>query len=614
MAIEITKRPFYYCFSKNPVAYQLYSAAAAASPDAGFVFEIKVIFISIAGVTTETEAFRYTPVGGYADADIQDIVESFLEYELPFFDPDETKVWPSAGQTGFFYIRFREISSSNLAPSWDDSEKDFQSLGVKGGISRFKYQGNNFFTNYFNGDVPRAARPFLTWQQSGRLAAVEERMYLAFLLIDYVAPLELKVIATAWYVGGGNQVIDRDVPTDLNTVYYLPAGATQWGFDLSRQIWYWEIKVLDASDGTALSQTFRYEADNRADYNNIFLHYRTSLGGIDSVQLRGVINYDLDYDYTEVQKIQPSNYFDGHYFDRQKLLTNNKELQTLRGDIGHLDKEEQDRLRDAFLERETWWAISKKWWPVNIVTKSIKQKSSESNRWNLPLDFTLAHEGDSSYTPDNVDLGVGTFTSNVCRAHIGDITLKIEDGPTGFKTITVAFVEVDPENASSQIKYRVKKQNDATEVITWTTINFTSPLVFNLPVSDYYVFEVRCICANAVVGKLSSVYINTNNNVAPTGNSVIKNTSNSAASFSLSTNGSVQLNGYLGTNSQFFFTMAAGAGVVVGITMLDTFSPSTATISNGAVTVNGTIVNGNGFVYITFPAIDITAGVTITLS
>jgi hypothetical protein len=187
MAIIVTKRPFERCFSGNPIHYELFSALAAG--DADVFFEVKVRFKKISStIYQDVVVLPYAPVNGYATVDLKEILDSKLEFELPQFDVDETKTWPAEKQTGHFYLQFREITPTSVAPTWDDSESDYRRFVLKGGLNDFKYQGNNFWVNYFN-----VEKPFLSWQMRGRPASRDERMYLCYLNTSDSAILTVSV-------------------------------------------------------------------------------------------------------------------------------------------------------------------------------------------------------------------------------------------------------------------------------------------------------------------------------------------------------------------------------------------------------------------------------------
>lgn len=615
MAIQIKKRPYKYCFTGNPVHYELYSAAAAADPS--IYFEVFVFFNGNNGTGAVTQPFEYAAVAGYAEVNIQDILEGFLEYELPDFSGTERDVRPALGAMGKAWIAFREVTLQNSNAGFDNSEEEFAPWIIKGGISMFKYQGNNFFTHYYNVPTPMAPRPFLTWQKSNRLAAYHERMYLLYLLIDDLQGASIEAVAKVTYTDGSYVEYSTTLPTVQNRLLYIPSGAAQWGFSQAKQIWYWEITVkanITLNNPDAISESFRYYADNRHDENDITLHYRNSLGGLDSVRIRGLVEYNLEYTYDEQQRIQRPDYFSGHYFDPQKTIGNNKELLTFRGDVGHLQHEEQDRLRDAFQKRETWWEMGGlKWVPVNIITKSLKQKTSGDNRWSLPIDFTLAHEGDLNYTPDSVDIGTASFASNVCLAVVGITGVSVADGASGFKAVSVTFVEVDPDNASAQFKWRVVKESDGTDVLPWATSNYAaSPLQFNVPTGLRYFFEARAICANAVVGNKAQALVNAGANTpGGTTNSQFQSYWSSAADFVIKRNGVAIATGNVGVYSNVNFFCALGTGIVI-VLELQNLSPATANIADGATAYTPGVIQTVGTTTtITFPAMDIATGLTV---
>lgn len=294
MSVSVLKRPYSYCFSGNPVYYELFSSLAAT--DNTVQIELRVKFKTIGGAYSATDAIPFAPVNGSVKADIADILESLLTYELPTFEND-TALQAAAGHTGEFYLQFREVSALNQDTTWDDSDAGFSCLVLKGGLSRFKYQGNNFWVNYFN-----VKKPFLTWQQSGRKAALDERLYLLFL--NTVEADSIKAVAKVYFIDGTTATTERSAVVPKNQCVYIPAGAAQWNLQslAPKIIWYWEISVYAGTQ--PLSETFRFEQDNRNDYNETTLHYRGSLGGLDSVRVRGDLQQELSYEFQKLAVTQ----------------------------------------------------------------------------------------------------------------------------------------------------------------------------------------------------------------------------------------------------------------------------------------------------------------------
>lgn len=612
MAIEIKRRPYEWSWSGNPVQYRLYSDQAAV--DDSIFFEVKIMFKKIAdGAYTEIVTLPYSPAAGTADVDIKDVLDSLLEHELPLLQVDETAATEATTQTGNFYIQFRQITEANPDPSWEDSEKDFYRSVIKGGIDYFKWRGNNFWLNYFT--APEI--PFLTWQKSGRLAAIDERMYLAWLYkIGYVAG-GLKVFAVAYFTDGTTTSVSATFGGTSGNVFYIPAGASQWGLDLiypDKKIYYWTINVVDITDpenAVPVSQIFKYYADNRNDYNDVGLNYRNSLGGLDSNKVRGVIDDTLNYEFTEQDHTYEPNYFEGNNITAKRIISNSKERKIWKGDIGYLAKEDQDRFRDSHLKRELWWERSKKWWPVILLTGNQKQKSSEDHLWSFPIEFTLASDGDNYYTPDAVDLGDGVFTSNVCLALVLGITYVNDlSGPDAIVTIYISFS--DPDLVATQYYYQV--DNDTPVLMNLADL----PLVITLAKDDTYSFKAWVMCPNDVPGRKSSVMIDTNDGVGGGGgggggggtpdNSFISNYTSNETDYDFKINSISQHTGHLGSFGVENFGQADQSDVQVKL-ILDSLTPSIAELVSNGNTYYAAIATA----VVTWSHVDITNGFQINL-
>jgi hypothetical protein len=622
MAIQITKRPYSKCFSGNPIHYELYSMLAAN--DTSIFFEVRVMFKGVGDANyTSIVDLPFYPTEGYAAIDIKDILHSELNYGVTPFFTDEKTFWESTKQTGYFYLQYREITTSNPNPSWDDSEKDFAPFVVKGGFNFFFYRGNNYWVNYYP-----VQKPFLTWQKSKRLAAIWERMYLAW-LNDYATSANLRVTAKIYYTDGSVSALQTisGIMTK-GYVYYMPAGAFQWGLanvDPTKVIYFWTIQVMDYSDvanPVAISELFTYKLDNRNDYNQTILHYRNSLGGLDSVRIRGVIEEDLNYDYSQQETTTTPDYFSGERIQSQLIIADNLEQLIYKGDIGHLGKEEQDRLRDAFILREVYWEISKKWWPVIITTKSNKLRTTLDNRWTLPIEWQLAYNGGEYYTPKNVDLGDGVFTDNVCLAYLNQITVTavtdLVHYPDPLKKVTINFNKVDPQAASTQVRYRVLKASDGTIIINWTTVPIAS-IIFGLNKDDAFMIEIQPICANNYYGPKSTVSLDTHDagsggtggggigGGSPSGNSFITNNTNTGSGFILNIN-AISLSAYVGANSTLQTNVADVADATISLN-LGSISPSYVVLVSNGLSYTGSI-SGN---VVSFSHVDVSGGLTINI-
>jgi hypothetical protein len=434
MAIVVTKRPTDRCWTGNPIHYALYSAAAEAEPTNYFEIRIRMKRLDAAAFVDVID-LPYSPVDGTALVDIQDILDAMLEYELPTTPDDDEYLAPHFAKkmTALFYIQFREITELDADPDWVDTETDNQRLAVKGGISFHKWRGDNYWVNYFD-----IVKPFLTWELSGRPHSIAERMYLAWLNLTAVPETEIKMKRTVRFTDGSEDVSLLDCAVPFRNVVYFPSGGAQLEIeevDVNKTVYWWELQVMKISTNPEepLSEAFRYYKDNIPDYNGITLNYRNSIGGLNSVRIRGVIDYSLEREFSQVEKMVLHNYFEGISVAGRVAADNSTEVQVLKGDAGHMDKEQQDRLRDIHLKRECWWERQKKWMPVLLLTSSQRQKLSNDDLFSMPIEFCIASGGDKSYTPDNVNLQEGNIAGGViCTAVINNLASNYIPG-TGWQ-------------------------------------------------------------------------------------------------------------------------------------------------------------------------------------
>jgi len=305
---------------------------------------------------------------------------------------------------------------SDTITLWNSAEQDYPRFIIKGGIAFQKWRGDNYWVNYFD-----VKKPFLTWQLNGRLAAPNERMYLSWVNLTEVTQFRIK--RKLVFTDGSENIATVDIGVPRYTIMSVPAGATQLALSSvnpSKKIYYWELQIFYQISDLDVSEAFRYYLDNRNDYNQITLNYRNSKGALDSVRIRGVINYDLNRQNVEAERIAPGDYFQNHYVQGRIASINSTESLVYKGNTGYVTKTEHDRLRDLHYKRECWWEQQKKWIPVRLLTGSGKLKSSDDKLWSMAVEFEIANNGDNFYTPDDIDLAEGAIPAlPLCDVVIG---------------------------------------------------------------------------------------------------------------------------------------------------------------------------------------------------
>jgi hypothetical protein len=612
--IEVVKRPYSWNWSGNPAFYELYSLAAELDPD--IYFQVEIFFRNPGDVTYRSIGTEELyPFEGTAKFNVSDYLHSQLQYELPSFSGDEKLCYESLLQTGDFYIRYREIDPDVVGvPAWTETETAFLRYMIIGGIDYMKFRGNNFWENHFD-----INKPFLTWDMNGRLASRSERMYLAWLNTQENTTAEDIVarVIVHWTDGTSDTAPDQVLNTGLlvtyGAIYFIPCGATQWELQAlqpAKRIYYWTVQVFDTAEDPdlALSEQFKFYADNRNDYNDMTLHYRNSLGGINSIMVRGVIQQKLNYEYTVQDRYVEADYYNGKSVSPRKVIANNREELRYIGDIGYLSKTMQDRVRDMHLVRDVWRCVDEKWLPVQLVTNNNDHRTSESQLFSVPLEFMMADGGNNYYTPSTVDLGDGELSSNASNASIENFEMtQIDQGADYDLEIDFDIDDPDAEGVIA-FEYQVKREHGAVQSDVVASLPLTIP---GLNKNEAYVITVQPVNPQGVKGAMYRTWFFNGKFGVGADNSSVINLSDNDAQIDLTTDGTPLLTNQTAdaadmkvfnhgvdgdadivlTNDSFIFT-----GMIKLVTdsaeYIGTISPA------NIVTFTAVDVNANGFAII----------------
>ena len=568
--IVIHKRPYLQNFSGNPIYYELYDNDAVA--DATLSFQVKVLFMRGDGsIYEELTPLTLSPFEGSAKIDISPLLHILMEHFMPPVT-DGTTTYNSGTASGRFYIHFRTISNTSTTVGWNTTEESFIRWAFKGGVHPFRFRGNAFFTQY----VP-TQKPFYTWQVRNRLAAINEKIYLHWinLLFGFLTAgtVKLKVLIT--YTDNTTATTEYSVP-DSNLMglrYYLPVGATDLNLASitpAKMLWRWEVWLEDVSVGGLgiISERFAYVLDNRKDYNDVQIHYRNSLGGLDTVRLRGVVVKNLDYQLVATQRSAAADFPDGDQLPAIMRTEPAIEQLRYRADIGYLGKEEQDRLRDAMLNREAYIIKWGRFFPINLVQSSFELTRSDAYKWAMPIEFTIADDGASFYTPDNADLGDADPSSNVCASFIviSGHTLFVDSPAAGLTTARINFAV---SGGGTGLQWRVPGLVDEWQDIAFAASGYVDYAV----ASDVeFNFEMRVKCSADNYGAFTSHFVDTDP-APPAANSTIYNETDTTSTFTVKVNGVAVAIGVVPAASYSPFFMPATSGDTVTVE-LGSISPS----------------------------------------
>jgi hypothetical protein len=384
--------------------------------------------------------------------------------------------------------------------------------------------------------------------------------------------------------------------------FSLPAGIQQLGLTAlqpTKTIWYWQCWLEDTSAGGMgiVTEKFTYVLDNRNNYNNLEILYRNSIGGLDTVRVRGVVTKALDYQITTSQRSAAPDFADSSSLPALERTDPATEQLRYKADIGYLAKDEQDRFRDCLLNREAYMVKYGRFWPLNIVQGGFELNRSDGMKWNFPIEFTVADSGSEYYTPD-IDLGDAEPSSNVCATSV-NITGTTITHSGGLATVVFAF---NVAGSGTGLRWKVPGFQDI-----WQNIAFAASGTVSIAVPDGSNISLlmQAACSADNYGPVASYAVNTDPGL-PADNSTIYNNIPVNTTWELKVNGTTVNSGTVNALNYdgFYFGPVTSAAVVL---ILASVNPVQVDMEIGGVMYTASLSGGTA----TWSNITAPAGVTI---
>jgi hypothetical protein len=386
----INLRPDEISFSRDPVVYGLHTDKPINTE--GLTIEVSLFFCK--GSENVFTSVYTQPCFPDSDGNVSfypgEIINCLLTYLLPQLSSNDVVDMDS--QVGRFYLEYREITSAAANPAWTSDGANIRNV-IKGGTAYEQWKGGNFFSVYLASE-----KPFLTWQISGRLAADNERMYLYYLHTSAISAgvsAKVRVIYTDATENTVAKTVNIPAAKKFH-VYQIPAGLQQLGIaaPAGKQIYCWEISVVTGN--TILAAPFRYEADNRPQYDPVQLHYINSLGGMDSIRMLGTKEPSITRESAAAQTVNVgvnNNLVPPQMFTSSVDLSN-----TFTANTGFRGKNELMSVLDILASRGIFQEKMGRWQPLMLTSQKIALPKSSDDLFSLPLDFQEGFKN-GSWTP-----------------------------------------------------------------------------------------------------------------------------------------------------------------------------------------------------------------------
>jgi hypothetical protein len=410
MALEVllTKRPYEVSLSGNPIPF-VFAVTPYTSNERAQDIRLQVIVqienIFNSGTFDDVRRQNFYPDNeGQIAVDVQSIIDPYLDYYMPKMAL--ARPVQANNQRKRFRLKWLLQLNAEAVTSVITGDTYY---AVKGGLSREEWHPFNFFS-----DVIVNQKKGLYFQAAGeKVGVTESRFFYWIYPLDDIA--QQSVIYTITLSDGSE--VDVSASSTVNCgkwgVCCVPAGFNHIGLDgavpSDKFAVGYRISVVVGLDATVIA-TATFTIDNRNFYNTTELLYRTSIGGLDTIRLRGQIDYESDYSAQTAQRTTPPSWFQNQVLLPQTVTTAATEASKTSGNTGFISKEHCDKLRDLFLSEQRFELVSGKLIPITVINKNTKFFSNNDSLIALQVEWNKAFVN-QYYTPKQLMPGTSACPS-----------------------------------------------------------------------------------------------------------------------------------------------------------------------------------------------------------
>ena len=382
MAISISKKPNLMTWSKNPIVFSFTYTGGDAS------WKLQVQLTTLDGSVIAEVQYPVQGYTGGVDIPVHDLIDPYISDVLPGnLSGGTTDANTEVSDNILSYkIQYRFIGSGLSNPFTVDSHTYQAIKGYMGDLdTNGEYDVN--YTSYAM-FLPNNSQ-WLTWVPSGRIMTPTEWGWLMYFTLDN--PYAPTVKYTMTYMDGTTATISKVLinttgPTDYSMrTWFVPIGISQAKLDPTiKGVQYYTIQVQDSNGD--LSAAYKINVDNAPYYNTMTLFYRNSFGGIDQIQLKGMIDWNIE--------TVKSEYEQRRYYPPNTNGTNPFYDATLRpswtGNTGYLSKSHVIALQELLGGKYCALLYDGQWLPVRVPANKFTIYSKKDALHNVAITFEAA--------------------------------------------------------------------------------------------------------------------------------------------------------------------------------------------------------------------------------
>lgn len=385
-----------YTFSLDPYG------SIEAGQDIRLVIRVMVEDSFGSNIYSEVKSQQFYPNGkGEVNFDVKNIIHSYLDYYMP--NPGLLRPLQAINQRKRYRVDYLILKDGVIVGSLEETDV---LNAVKGGIAYEEWHPKEFFTSLIV-DQKQSLQfhplrkvgfdelRYFYWIYPYNDAAVQTVMI--DILLDDQSTIQHNLAQTL-FVG---QWAVCCVPIGFNQLKLndlVPAGRTAISYSI-------QVKTPI----TSIVAPVTFELEQRNFYNTFQLMYRNSLGGLETINLRGQVDFETDQLRQSIQRAVPPSYFANMVLQHQADDVNSTETAKFKGDTGFLSRDSSDRLRDFFLSPQKYEVLQApplggggaKLLPITIITKNTKFFSNQENLVTTVIEWSRGFANEY-YSPNRL--------------------------------------------------------------------------------------------------------------------------------------------------------------------------------------------------------------------
>jgi hypothetical protein len=388
LEVNLIKQPNDIAFSGNPIEFVFAISPygkheKTVNTQLSVVVYVETYYNSGQFIRAKAQTF-FPTADGLIDFDIRSYVDPYLSFtKVP---ANLTEPIACSSHHSRCKISYQLLQNNSVAT---DLTETTPIDVIKGGLPYEQWHPTEYFTQVIN-----TQKKALNYEAPGELVGKDDTLFLYWLQNVYGADEQFINVAVTYEDGRSeNQDYDYPLTSEYRDVCCLPVGSNRIGLDAlfgsGSTIVSYTFTVRDRDNNIIVTKTYRL--DYRTFYRTEQLIYRNSVGALETIRLRGQIDFEADYARQNAMRITMPAYFTDGILHKQNSNYFTEETEKKVGDTGFLSKSAQQKIRALFLAEEVYEVVGDQLLPVTINTTNAKFYTNKDSLTAIQIEWKKAY-------------------------------------------------------------------------------------------------------------------------------------------------------------------------------------------------------------------------------